>query len=114
MALGRTAEQDCVPPSSRMLPGDIYRPLDDYMVSLPGFSHYPSVSTPSSVGKRSMSPIQEEGTTDDLEEATVQEVDLVHHDPFQEPPKEEKKQAKKLKKGKREQALDGRWFPPGA
>ncbi|KAL7979327.1 hypothetical protein Chor_015351 [Crotalus horridus] len=64
----------------------------------------------SSVGKRSMSPIQEESTTDDLEEATVQEVDLAHHDPFQEPP-EEKKQAKKLKKGKREQTLDGALKP---
>ncbi|KAK9393020.1 polyA-specific ribonuclease PARN [Crotalus adamanteus] len=69
-----------------------------------------SISTLSSVGKRSMSPIQEESTTDDLEEATVQEVDLAHHDPFQEPP-EEKKQAKKLKKGKREQTLDGALKP---
>ncbi|XP_070811472.1 poly(A)-specific ribonuclease PARN isoform X1 [Pituophis catenifer annectens] len=66
-----------------------------------------SFSTPSSVGKRSMSPIQEESITDDLEEATVQEVDLATPNPFQEPAEEEKKQAKKLRKGKREQTLGG-------
>ncbi|XP_058013596.1 poly(A)-specific ribonuclease PARN isoform X4 [Ahaetulla prasina] len=66
-----------------------------------------SFSTPSSVGKRSMSPIQEESITDDLEEAAVQEVDQATPGPFQEPPEEEKKQAKKLRKGKREQTLDG-------
>lgn len=61
-----------------------------------------------------MSPIQEESITDDLEEATVQEVDLPTPGPFQEPPEEEKKQAKKLRKGKREQTLGGRWSLQGA
>ncbi|ETE72116.1 Poly(A)-specific ribonuclease PARN, partial [Ophiophagus hannah] len=73
-----------------------------------------SFSTPSSVGKRSMSPIQEESITDDLEEATAQEVDLPPPGSFQEPPEEEEKQAKKLRTGEREQTLDGRWFLQGA
>ncbi|XP_007435966.1 poly(A)-specific ribonuclease PARN isoform X3 [Python bivittatus] len=65
-----------------------------------------SFSTPSAVGKRSMSPIQEESATDDLEEAAVQGVDLAHPDTFLEPI-EGKKQVKKFKKAKKEQALGG-------
>lgn len=65
-----------------------------------------SFSTPSAVGKRSMSPIQEESATDDLEEAAVQGVDLAHPDAFLEPV-EGKKQVKKFKKAKKEQALGG-------
>ncbi|XP_032086668.1 poly(A)-specific ribonuclease PARN isoform X3 [Thamnophis elegans] len=75
-------------------------------------SRYYSVC--SSVGKRSMSPIQEESITDDLEEVTVQEGDLATPGPFQETPGEENKQAKKLKKGKREQTVDGGLKAPPA
>ncbi|XP_063171077.1 poly(A)-specific ribonuclease PARN [Candoia aspera] len=65
-----------------------------------------SFSTPGTVGKRSMSPIQEESATDDLEEAAVQEVDLAHPEAFLEPA-EGKKQVKKFKETKGEQTLDG-------
>ncbi|XP_070617622.1 poly(A)-specific ribonuclease PARN isoform X2 [Erythrolamprus reginae] len=67
-----------------------------------------SFSTPSSVGKRSMSPIQEEGLADELEEAAGQEAELpTPPGPFQETPEGERKEAKRLRKSRSKQALEG-------
>nr|XP_028561550.1 poly(A)-specific ribonuclease PARN [Podarcis muralis] len=60
-----------------------------------------SFSATSTVGKRSMSPIQEESGCDDVEESEMQED---APDSFAEPLEEGKKKTKKFKKAKREHA----------
>ncbi|XP_067407445.1 poly(A)-specific ribonuclease PARN isoform X3 [Emydura macquarii macquarii] len=66
-----------------------------------------SFTATSTVGKRSMSPIQEETGSDDMEEREVQDTELDETDSYSESVPEGRKRAKRFKKVKKEQAPTG-------
>ncbi|XP_077684422.1 poly(A)-specific ribonuclease PARN isoform X3 [Eretmochelys imbricata] len=66
-----------------------------------------SFTATSTMGKRSMSPIQEETGSDDMEEREIQETELDETDCYAESVPEGRKRAKKFKKVKKEQDPTG-------
>ncbi|XP_006015586.1 poly(A)-specific ribonuclease PARN isoform X2 [Alligator sinensis] len=76
-----------------------------YCVNRPsGWTHFTATST---AGKRSMSPIQEEAGSDDMEEEEVQDTELDERDSCAESVPGGRKRAKKFKKVKKEQGPTG-------
>ncbi|XP_019362974.1 PREDICTED: poly(A)-specific ribonuclease PARN isoform X1 [Gavialis gangeticus] len=76
-----------------------------YCVNRPsGWTHFTATGT---VGKRSMSPIQEEAGSDDMEEEEVQDTELDERDSCAESVPSGRKRAKKFKKVKKEQGPTG-------
>uniref|UniRef100_A0A674KGA1 Poly(A)-specific ribonuclease PARN n=1 Tax=Terrapene triunguis TaxID=2587831 RepID=A0A674KGA1_9SAUR len=67
-----------------------------------------SFTATSTMGKRSMSPIQEETGSDDMEEREIQETELDESDCYAESVPEGRKRAKKFKKVKKEQEPTGK------
>ncbi|EMP37331.1 Poly(A)-specific ribonuclease PARN [Chelonia mydas] len=66
-----------------------------------------SFTATSTMGKRSMSPIQEETGSDDMEEREIEETELDETDCYAESVPEGRKRAKKFKKVKKEQDPTG-------
>uniref|UniRef100_A0A7M4E7L4 Poly(A)-specific ribonuclease PARN n=1 Tax=Crocodylus porosus TaxID=8502 RepID=A0A7M4E7L4_CROPO len=76
-----------------------------YCVNRPsGWTHFTATGT---AGKRSMSPIQEEAGSDDMEEEEVQDTELDERDSCAESVPGGRKRAKKFKKVKKEQGPTG-------